>query len=69
MERATDLLKPRLGLGTWKMGFEKTERAAEVAALRAGIDIGANVIDTAEMIWKGNRCHWVCLCKSNCLSG
>lgn len=38
-----------LGQGTWKMGKSILREAEEVAALRAGIELGMSVIDTAEM--------------------
>ncbi|NMO94037.1 aldo/keto reductase [Actinomycetospora sp. TBRC 11914] len=41
---------PVIGQGTWRMG---TDRTAEVAALRAGIDLGLTVIDTAELYADG----------------
>jgi diketogulonate reductase-like aldo/keto reductase len=44
---------PALGLGTWHMGETRGHRAAEVAALKAGIDLGLTVIDTAEMYANG----------------
>jgi diketogulonate reductase-like aldo/keto reductase len=44
---------PSLGLGTWHMGEKKVDRAREVAALKAGIDLGLTVIDTAEMYGNG----------------
>ena len=44
---------PSLGLGTWHMGERKADRAREVAALQAGIDLGLTVIDTAEMYGDG----------------
>ena len=44
---------PRLGLGTWRMGEERARRADEIAALRAGLDLGMNLIDTAEMYGEG----------------
>jgi diketogulonate reductase-like aldo/keto reductase len=44
---------PRLGLGTWHMGESPAQRAAEVSALRAGIDLGMRLIDTAEMYADG----------------
>jgi diketogulonate reductase-like aldo/keto reductase len=53
MTRNKDLLQPRIGLGTWKMGSSKSEQAAEVAALQAGIEMGVTVIDTAEMYADG----------------
>ncbi|WPC75146.1 aldo/keto reductase [Vibrio porteresiae] len=44
---------PRLGLGTWYMGENKSQRQQEVAALRFGIEYGAKLIDTAEMYGEG----------------
>lgn len=44
---------PALGLGTWRMGESKRERAAEVGAVRLALDIGYRLIDTAEMYGEG----------------
>jgi diketogulonate reductase-like aldo/keto reductase len=44
---------PALGLGTWHMGERRSDRAREVAALRAGLDLGLTLIDTAEMYAEG----------------
>jgi diketogulonate reductase-like aldo/keto reductase len=44
---------PRLGMGTWHMGERGGNRAAEIAALRLGLDHGMNLIDTAEMYGEG----------------
>jgi len=44
---------PVLGQGTWYMGEERSARAAEVAALQLGMDLGMNLIDTAEMYGEG----------------
>ena len=44
---------PALGLGTWKMGDSAARRAEELAALRLGIELGATLIDTAEMYGEG----------------
>ena len=44
---------PRLGMGTWHMGEGAATRAAEVAALRAGLDLGVRLVDTAEMYGEG----------------
>ncbi|QRM55892.1 aldo/keto reductase [Sinorhizobium sp. BG8] len=38
-----------LGQGTWHMGERNGDFAAEVDSLRAGIDLGLTLIDTAEM--------------------
>ncbi|MGW5646496.1 aldo/keto reductase [Saccharopolyspora sp. NPDC003752] len=44
---------PVLGQGTWGMGERRGQRAAEVAALRRGLDLGLGLIDTAEMYGSG----------------
>lgn len=44
---------PALGQGTWKMGEQARHREAEVRALKAGIDLGMTLIDTAEMYAEG----------------
>lgn len=44
---------PAIGQGTWYMGENSRLRAKEVAALRAGIDQGLTLIDTAEMYAEG----------------
>ena len=44
---------PVLGQGTWRMGESKSAHAREVAALRLGIELGINLIDTAEMYGDG----------------
>ena len=45
---------PVLGQGTWGMGENRSLRAAEIAALRFGIDLGMTIIDTAEMYGGGD---------------
>ena len=42
-----------IGLGTWHMGDDVRQRAQEVRALQTGIDLGATLIDTAEMYASG----------------
>ncbi|MEK3673146.1 MULTISPECIES: aldo/keto reductase [unclassified Paenibacillus] len=44
---------PRLGQGTWTMGEHAANRAEEIAALRHGVELGMNLIDTAEMYGDG----------------
>jgi diketogulonate reductase-like aldo/keto reductase len=44
---------PVLGLGTWGMGRRRRARASEVAALQLGYDLGATLVDTAEMYADG----------------
>jgi len=44
---------PALGLGTWRMGESGRVRAAEVEALRLGLELGVRLIDTAEMYGSG----------------
>jgi diketogulonate reductase-like aldo/keto reductase len=45
---------PVLGQGTWRMGEDSSRRQSEVAALRYGLDLGMNLIDTAEMYGEGS---------------
>lgn len=47
------LLLPVLGQGTWRMGEDRANRKAEIAALRLGLDLGMSLIDTAEMYGEG----------------
>lgn len=44
---------PALGQGTWNIGDSRTTRAAEIATLQRGIDLGLTLIDTAEMYGDG----------------
>ena len=44
---------PALGQGTWMMGERRDRRAAEIAALRTGVELGMTLIDTAEMYGEG----------------
>lgn len=44
---------PALGQGTWHMGERGRDRKREVDAVRAGIDLGLTLIDTAEMYGDG----------------
>lgn len=44
---------PAIGQGTWYMGEDPGRKAAEVAALQQGIDLGLTLIDTAEMYAEG----------------
>ncbi len=44
---------PAFGMGTWHMGEDRAKRAEEIATLRLGIDLGATLIDTAEMYGEG----------------
>jgi len=41
------------GMGTWKMGEDPAAHADELETLREGIDMGATLIDTAEMYGGG----------------
>lgn len=42
-----------LGQGTWNMGERKADAAREIDSLKAGIDLGMTLIDTAEMYAEG----------------
>jgi len=44
---------PVLGQGTWAMGEDPARRRQEADALRLGMDLGVNLIDTAEMYGEG----------------
>ena len=44
---------PVFGLGTWRMGEHRSRRHDEIAALRLGLELGATLIDTAEMYGEG----------------
>jgi diketogulonate reductase-like aldo/keto reductase len=44
---------PAFGMGTWHMGENPATRAEEIATLRLGLDLGASLIDTAEMYGDG----------------
>lgn len=44
---------PLLGQGTWRMGERASQKQAEIAALKLGIDLGMTLIDTAEMYGEG----------------
>jgi diketogulonate reductase-like aldo/keto reductase len=44
---------PALGQGTWRMGEDSRLRQQEITALRAGIDLGMTLVDTAEMYGDG----------------
>ena len=41
------------GLGSWNLGDARAARAEEIATLRLGLDVGATLIDTAEMYGDG----------------
>ncbi|UWF77320.1 MULTISPECIES: aldo/keto reductase [Microbacterium] len=44
---------PEIGIGTWFVGDDPARRDEEIAAIRAGLDAGLTVIDTAEMYGGG----------------
>lgn len=44
---------PVIGQGTWHMGERQDHRSAEIRALCQGIELGMNLIDTAEMYADG----------------
>lgn len=44
---------PLIGQGTWNMGEVASRRESEAEALRAGIEFGLTVVDTAEMYGDG----------------
>ncbi len=44
---------PALGLGTWRMGEREGRQMREIDTLKAGLDLGLALIDTAEMYGEG----------------
>jgi diketogulonate reductase-like aldo/keto reductase len=44
---------PAFGIGTWQIGDHAGTRAEEIATLRLALDLGAKLIDTAEMYGEG----------------
>jgi len=44
---------PAIGMGTWRLGENRRMRAHEIETVRLGIDLGARLIDTAEMYGDG----------------
>jgi diketogulonate reductase-like aldo/keto reductase len=44
---------PAFGIGAWNVGDDRAARAEEIATLRLGLDLGATLIDTAEMYGDG----------------
>lgn len=44
---------PALGIGTWHMGDDPSTRAEEIATIRLALDLGATLVDTAEMYGDG----------------
>ncbi len=43
----------QLGIGTWHMGERRGDRSAEAKAVKAALDLGITLIDTAEMYGEG----------------
>ncbi|RHW52345.1 aldo/keto reductase [Bombilactobacillus bombi] len=50
---------PAIGIGTWHLGDQPQQQAKEIAAIRLRIEMGAQVIDTAEMYGNGRSEHLV----------
>ncbi|MFI3115703.1 MAG: aldo/keto reductase [Clostridia bacterium] len=44
----------KLGQGTWNMGENLQNVNSEIATIKKGIDLGLNLLDTAEMYGEGN---------------
>ena len=51
---------PSMGQGTWKMGERAERRSDEIAALRAGVELGMTLVDTAEMYGDGAAEALIC---------
>lgn len=50
---ATGTVLPRFGMGTWRMGERSSAAQAEIAVIKAAIERGVRLIDTAEMYGDG----------------
>lgn len=50
---------PALGQGTWYLGDAEETRAREIDALRAGIEAGMTLLDTAENYGDGRLRRWL----------
>ncbi|MFU9136081.1 aldo/keto reductase [Erwinia tasmaniensis] len=50
---SNEITLPSIGQGSWYMGENSDHRKSEVAALQHGLELGLNVIDTAEMYADG----------------
>lgn len=48
-----DMSMPRFGIGTWRMGEHSSAAQAEIAVIKAAIERGVTLIDTAEMYGEG----------------
>lgn len=57
-----------LGRGTWHMGERGANRKPEVTALRAGLDLGLTLIDTAEMYAEAAECRRAIAGRRRCSS-
>lgn len=53
VQLTTNCVVPSIGLGTWFLGDNPQTRTQELSALRAGIEAGVTLIDTAEMYGNG----------------
>lgn len=53
MHSGQEMEIPVLGMGTWNMGDVPAKRREEIRALRRGIELGMNIIDTAELYGDG----------------
>ncbi len=53
IQLANGAVVPALGLGTWELGDDAAAWGQEIEAIRAGIDSGMCLIDTAEMYGDG----------------
>lgn len=45
---------PKIGLGSWYLGSKPEQSVQEIKALQTGLDLGMNLIDTAEMYGSGD---------------
>ena len=50
---STNKAMPRFGIGTWRMGEQSSAAQVEIALIKAAIERGVTLIDTAEMYGDG----------------
>ena len=46
---------PSMGQGSWKMGERAERRSDEIAALRAGVELGMTLVDTGGIAESGRK--------------
>ena len=57
---ANGLMLPALGQGGWNIGDHEHSAREEISAIRRGVELGLNMIDTAEMYGDGRSERLIC---------